>query len=279
MEIPGWKYYNHAAIPSCAPHEEPDLKPVLDGSIWNMPGKPSLVRYTTDWDCGYDTGWWYLIKEAPFDLSSLSSNSRKHIKEAFRKTKVAKIDPTEYVDALYECSHQAFLKYKNAFNESSYECFKQSCYTAAKRKIEFWAGFDIVSGELIGWLNVKNQETWCEIVSAKFNPAYLKLRASDALYATVLDYYLNVMGAAYVSSGARSISHDTNSQEYKESHFGYRKVFCKLNIFYSTRLRIIINICYPFHKIITSLGKKIKRIHSLSALLFMEQIRRTFKEN
>ena len=69
-QIPGWKYYNHAAIPTCAPHEMPDLTPVKDGSIWHIEGKnPLLVRYTTDWDCGYDTGWWYLIKEAPFDIT------------------------------------------------------------------------------------------------------------------------------------------------------------------------------------------------------------------
>ena len=30
----GWKYYNHAAIPTCAPHEVPDLAPVMDGIIW-----------------------------------------------------------------------------------------------------------------------------------------------------------------------------------------------------------------------------------------------------
>ncbi len=38
MTIDGWKYYNHAAIPTCAPHEMPNLKPVEDGSIWKIGG-------------------------------------------------------------------------------------------------------------------------------------------------------------------------------------------------------------------------------------------------
>ena len=29
-----WKYYNHAAIPTTAPHEEVDLSPINNGSIW-----------------------------------------------------------------------------------------------------------------------------------------------------------------------------------------------------------------------------------------------------
>ncbi len=36
MNIEGWQYYNHAAVPSCAPHEIPNLAPVSDGSIWKL---------------------------------------------------------------------------------------------------------------------------------------------------------------------------------------------------------------------------------------------------
>ena len=50
MSIPGWKYYNNAAIPTTAPHEEANVTPVEDGSIWNIKGA-LLARWTTDWDC------------------------------------------------------------------------------------------------------------------------------------------------------------------------------------------------------------------------------------
>ncbi len=272
-KIPGWKYYNHAAIPTCAPHETPDLTPIKDGSIWKMDGKPLLARYTTDWDCGYDTGWWYLIKEAPFDMATLSSNSRKHIKEAFRKTEVKKIDPVEYVDALYECSHQAFLKYKLASNEIPFESFKKECCDAQNENIEYWAGYEMSSKVLIGFLVVKRYEDWVSILTAKFDSRYLKLRVSDALYATVLDFYLNQNGKNYVSSGTRSISHESNTQEYKESHFGYRKAFCRLNIAYSGVIAIVVKLAYPFRGLIEIIGRKIKKVHLLSAVLKMEELR------
>ena len=36
--IEGWRYYNHAAIPTTAPHEEPDTSSVVDGTIWKNLG-------------------------------------------------------------------------------------------------------------------------------------------------------------------------------------------------------------------------------------------------
>lgn len=34
MSVQGWKYYNHAMIPDCAPNEEPDLSVIDNGEIW-----------------------------------------------------------------------------------------------------------------------------------------------------------------------------------------------------------------------------------------------------
>ena len=38
MRIEGWKYYNHAAIPTTAPHEMPDLRAVEKGDVWKIGG-------------------------------------------------------------------------------------------------------------------------------------------------------------------------------------------------------------------------------------------------
>lgn len=46
MQIDGWKYYNHAAIPTTAPHEIPDISPITDGSIWKIGG--GVLRYWQD---------------------------------------------------------------------------------------------------------------------------------------------------------------------------------------------------------------------------------------
>lgn len=38
MQIDGWKYYNHAAIPTIAPNEKINIAPINDGSVWKMGG-------------------------------------------------------------------------------------------------------------------------------------------------------------------------------------------------------------------------------------------------
>ena len=271
--IPGWKYYNHAAIPTTAPHETPDLTPLKDGSIWNIEGqKPLLVRYTTDWDCGYDTGWWYLIREAPFSIDDLSKNSRKHIKEAFRKVRVEKIDPQQYVDELYECYHQAFSKYEKADNETSYEIFKRSCEQS--RGLHYWAGFALDSNKLIGYMTIATHEDWAEIHTSKFHPQFLNLRVSDALYAAALDFYLNNLDKRYVSSGSRSINHITNTQEYKEQHFGYRKTYCKLHLVYRDDVKCVFKVLYLLRAVISLVGRRFSLLHRISAILKMEEIAR-----
>ena len=38
MQVEGWKYYNHAMIPTTAPHEMPDTSLIESGAIWKAGG-------------------------------------------------------------------------------------------------------------------------------------------------------------------------------------------------------------------------------------------------
>ena len=269
----GWCYYNHSVVPTTAPHEEPDLSPIEDGSIWHIDGqKPLFVRYTTDWDCGFDTGWWYVIKDAPFDIESLSKSSRKHIRSALRKVRVERINPSEHFSELFECYKQACQKYKLADNLFSFESFQKYYINAEAEKIAFWAGFSMQDNKLVGYMTVKQNQCWSEICAAKFDPRFLNLQISDALYASVLDYYLNKQGNKYISSGSRSINHLTNTQEYKEQHFNYRKCYCRLNIVYRPDVKKIVKILYPLRYIINLLGRFSGVFHQISGVLTMESI-------
>ena len=69
----GWRYYNHAVIPSSPPNAPLNLTPLEDGSIWKIGKTPLLARWTTNFDCGYETNWWYVIKDTPFDINVLKA--------------------------------------------------------------------------------------------------------------------------------------------------------------------------------------------------------------
>lgn len=269
----GWKYYNHAMISTAAPHLEANLEPLCDGSIWkNQKGYPVLARWTSDFDCKYETSWWYLIKDTPIVLEELAKHSRKDIRNGLKRCDIRIINPLDYLEELYECSHAAFKKYKNATNEASKEDFIKGC----EKDLDsvYWAGFDKESNKLIGFFCVKEYPEYIAIITAKFDPFYLKTRISDALYFTVINYYLVEKKKKYVDSGQRNINHITNTQDYKERTFGYRKAYCKLNIKYRFPTNIIVKILFPFRYQLDKIPCKM--VHLIVAVLKMEEIHRSF---
>lgn len=89
MEIIGWKYYNHAAIPNTAPREMVNTTPIDNGTIWNIGGGvPLLARWTENFDCGYETNWWYVIKDTPFDVNTLRSKRRYEINKGIKNFEI-----------------------------------------------------------------------------------------------------------------------------------------------------------------------------------------------
>ena len=52
MQIDGWKYYSHAAIPTTPPHEPVNLEPINNGNIWKWGG------YYVNSSLAYRMGLW-----------------------------------------------------------------------------------------------------------------------------------------------------------------------------------------------------------------------------
>lgn len=103
-----WKYYNHAMIPTVAPHEKIDVEPLNNKQIWRENKKALFARWTSEFDCGYETNWWYVIKDKAFNLSALKSNYRYKINKGIKNFDVRVINPEEYVGELYEVYIAAF---------------------------------------------------------------------------------------------------------------------------------------------------------------------------
>jgi len=38
MKVKGWKYYNHAAVPTTSPHEKVDTSAIENGQVWKIGG-------------------------------------------------------------------------------------------------------------------------------------------------------------------------------------------------------------------------------------------------
>lgn len=104
----GWRYYNRALIPSTAPHE--DVIPLEKGcwSGWGIKKIPLFARWTTEFDCGYETNWWYVIKDTPFNISELKAKRRYEINKGTKNFDVRIINPIDYVEEIYAVFSAAY---------------------------------------------------------------------------------------------------------------------------------------------------------------------------
>lgn len=242
-------------IPYYEPHKEVDFSFEFDSKIWNnFENKKALfLWWSSDFDIKTPTNWWYLIKERPFIKEELHDSTNRNIRKALKRCQVKIIDPLLYRDELYSCYNDALKRYGGYKERIDKTNFIKKLESDVNNKLEYWGAFSNQDNKLIGYMSVILFEESVEFDVAKFSTEHLNLRPSDAIYATVLDNYLNQREYKYVCSGSRSINPFTNTQDYKERTFGYRKAYCNLHLFFNPKYVWLINLLYPFRKILIHL--------------------------
>lgn len=275
-KINGWQLYNHAMIPTVAPHENVDLAPVKSGEIWKYrenSEKPLLVTWTSNWDCSQETNWWYVICEGPFNFDTLSSSSRRNIRKALRNCQVEIINPTQHSEELWRVYNEATERYENYAVHITKDEFISCCNNPSTDE-EYWAGFSNDTGRMIGYAIFIIHKDWVDFHKSRYSAPFLKLRVSDAINAKALEYYLNEKKKRYISDGTRSISHKTNFQKYLIEHFGYKKSYCTLHVRYRNWVKVMIDIFYPFQRLFMKFDD-FTLMHQLNSLMTLETIVRS----
>ena len=266
-----WKYYNHAAIPMSAPHENVNITTVKDGSIWKMIGSPLFACWTTDYDCGYETNW-YVVKDTPFDIAELKAKRRYEINKGVKNFRVEKINPIEHKEELYFVQVDAFSAYPDKYRP---KVDKAEFF----RSIDQWCGFSIFgcfsneTGELTGYaLLAEESNSYIDFKVMKTKPMFEKYAVNAALVEGVLRHYDNFLrNGGYICDGSRSINHETAFQDYLEKYFLFRKAYCHLHIEYNPKIKWLIKILYPIRKILSKVDN-IGGIHQVNSVLRMEEI-------
>ena len=275
MQINNWTYYNHAAVPCCAPHEDADLKPIIDGTIWSLKSKsgsaPLMAVYHTDFDMEAETSYWFIIKDEVLSLDEFSKKRQKFIRKSLERCEVKMINPAEYADDMYDVYQAAFKCYKNADNEADEKSFKENVKSDG---LEYWGAFSTETGQMAGWMSCHNHGDWTETISAKYHPdMQTAVRPSESIHYYVLQHYLNELGQKYVCSGARNLNHKTTVQDYKIRNWHFRRAYCRLHIVYNPKIKWIVMCLYPLRMIFRQFDF-ITRIHQFNSLLRMEEIAR-----
>lgn len=281
-DVEGWKYYNHAAVPTCAPHEIPDLTPINDGRIWKIGGVPLFARWTDHYDCKEETEWWYCILDSPFDISKLKSNRRYKINKGNRLFEVKEIKPLDYRDELMRVQIAAFSaypeKYRPIVDREDFYIYLKKCNDEIQEgKSLFYGAFFKETNELCGYhiVSLGNGFRGCNVL--KTDPEFEKYQINAALvYKWVTDAEEFIKAGGYLQNGTRTINHETAFQDYLEYYFGFRKAYCRLRIKYRPFMRVMIVVLRFFQNMLEK-HDNVGIIHSINAVLKMDEIVREKK--
>ena len=266
-----WRYYNHALLPICAPHEEPDIEVLKEKNFWKTfkPNRPLFACWTTHFDCEYKTDWWYCILDKPFDISTLKSRRQTRLNQALNYFDIRIIDVALYAEQMFNVHKISWETYHHTgkFHDNK-DLF---CKEVKNWKDLVFAAFDKETGEMATYYRVKVKTTHIDLVTLKTNPRFEQKRVNQAIMFFVYEYFRkDIEEGKYLCGGTRNIYHQTNFQEFRERNFGFRKAYVNLHLQYAPCIGLIINLLYPFRKILGKMSFKIA--NQINGVLFMEEI-------
>ncbi len=274
----GWIYYNHAFLPDVQPHETADLAKITSGDLWkDAPKGAVLARWTSDFDCGYPTEWWYIIKDTPFDINSLKSKKRYRINHGLRNFTVKPIDPRTCTEELFRVQTAAYASYPKKYRPHHTLSEMETAADAWAKEADctVFGAFSAETETLCGYAIVTKRGKCLDFSVLKVDPAAEKLSVNQAILASVLTHCGELLADGhYICNGARNVSHETNFQSFVEDIFGYRKAYCKLNTAYNPRYKTIIGILFSVRKLLGALDG-IRAVHKINGVLKMEEIVRS----
>lgn len=265
-----WKLYQGVLMPDVPPHIEVELKKKEIKYLIKQTNA-YFVRWISEWDIK-NGKFWYIIKDEKEDINAYKSKIRNQIKKGFKNCRVEKVNKEYIAEYGYEVYKKAFKRYNTFLKAISEDRFKKNILNSGNN-IDFWGVF-VDDNKLIAYSQNRIRENVCEYNVTKFDPDFLKLRPSEALFFEMNRYYLNEKNFLYVSDGARSLSHQTNIQDFLINKFKFRKAYCKLNVVYRKDIEILVRLLYPVRKLFYQSNNKF--LQKIGVVLKHEEIKRSY---
>lgn len=236
-------------------------------------GIPLLAQWTSDFDCGYETQWWWVIKDTPFDISKLKAKRRYEINKGKKNFDVYRIVATDYEAELVDAQIAAFCGWPEKYRPSVEKDKFKAGLERWKAHVVY-GGFNRETGELVAYAYLTEYEHYLEFSVLRADPKAERAGINVAMVAAIVEDYNDRLGADfYINDGARSIRHETAFQDYLEKYFEFRKAYCRLNIKYRFPMGITVSVLHPMRNQIN----KDKKLGSLIySLLQMEEVKRSY---
>lgn len=179
-----------------------------------MDGNPYFVRWTDNFDCGYQTEWWYCIKDEPFDFDQIKSKRRTEIRKALKLNTVKVVKALDYIDEIFNIQSECYNDYPKQYRPKyNYELARQSCLTWDMNHIVYMA-FSEETGEATGFACVEPINDYVNFEILKVPNKHKNSLVAAALTYNIIIEMLNNRNYKYVCDGARNLVHQTNFMDY-----------------------------------------------------------------
>jgi glycosyltransferase involved in cell wall biosynthesis len=233
--------------------------------------KNYFARYTTDFDCEFETPWYYVLRDKPIKLEALNRNNRYNINRGAKYFYIQKIEfSVENIDELYRIykkAHERYINFKvlrkSSFINNTIKSFESNAYYGVYYKS---------NNLLCGYASIQEKGNVANFNTIKIDHDYFKHGISYILIFSIANFYLIKKQFKYIHNGERSIRHDTEMQEFLIKRLEFRKAYAHLHVEYKPLFGLLVKICYPFRNIFKMLPGVL--FHNVSSLLLQEQIAR-----
>lgn len=231
-----------------------------------------MIRTTSGIEKTEKNDWYAVICDDFKSLEEMNSKIRYQVKKGLKSCTVKKISIEFLAEHGYEVYISAFKSYKHTTipNTSKGKFYNDIMLGKGfDDLIEYWGCFseDKLIAYAINHIYGKEEVEYSVI---KINPTYLKKYPIYALIYTMNEYYLKENEFKYVNDGFRSISHDTNIQDFLISKFNFRKQEVSIKIKYRWYLDLIIRYTFAFRNILRRIDRRINAIYTMEEIIRMK---------
>lgn len=268
-----WREHQSTLIPLSPPHSLAFSRE--DAVIFLKNKHYYFIRWESHFDESDDGYWWHVIKSEKEELSNLASKVRYKIRRAQKEYYIEKCDKDFILEKGYFVYCEAYTRYETHEPKYTLEQFQHGIINLPE-DTDFFGIFDHENRNLVGFSENYIELNTCFYVTTWVTPTALRKLAGYLLFHTMNKYYLNELDFDYISNGTRSISHDTNIQEYLIKNFRFRKAYSNLEIIYKFPISHLIAIIFPFRKLFYPIKGDFFR--KISILMKQEEIYRKCKE-
>lgn len=257
FKITNYKIYKHAWIDKRAPHFGEKLDSTSISELLSNGGL--MVRNTYDFDCEKETSFWYVIKDSFEGMEELSSRCRGKVRRSLKTYDVRRVSAQELLAVglpIYQVACKSYKVKADIITKQQFEDRIASCEKAGNT--DFWCLYDRTTSEAVALAINTVYGDCCEYNTLKCKP-FAMHNSTYPYYGLLYEmnrYYLEELKLKYVNDGSRSITEHSNIQQFLIDTFHFRKAYCRLQIVYKWWMRLVVNLLYPFRKIIPFLSVK-----------------------